>query len=191
MRRTYVVFVGIAFIVFVLWGSGWLNLWINGISVIANDVDGYHLQAYPVEGEYTVTIDLRDGKSNEGKVLYDDGKNQIYIDNVLATNGEDYEVSFRSSGTYHLSGATIVSGVEHARINNSFTSYDRANALVTYRSESFNIYHSGSSGFNYQDGDSFGFYLIPHDKDIEIDLNKDATMELTISNLYMHKWVKK
>ncbi|OIJ08804.1 hypothetical protein BKP35_17425 [Anaerobacillus arseniciselenatis] len=193
MRRIYikVALVGVFVILLTLWGSGWLNLWKNGISVIANDVDRYHLQTYPIDGEYTVTIDLSDLRSNVGKVLYDDGNNQIYVETVYVRNESDFEVGFRTSGTYRLSGATLVSGIEHARTDNGFTSFERANAIATYRSESFKIYRSGSSGLNYRDGASFGYYLIPHDKEVVVDLDKDATMELNISNLYMHEWKKK
>ncbi len=91
MRRTHikVALVGAFVILLTLWGSGWLNLWINGISVIANDVDGYHLQTYPIEGEYTVTIDLSYLRSNVGKVLYDEGNNQIYVETVFVRNESD------------------------------------------------------------------------------------------------------
>lgn len=186
-----VLFIGVSIIAFILWTSGWLQLWINGISDIANDVEDYRIHSYPVEGEYTVKIDLSNFESNEGKVLYDDGENQIYLEKVLVDNESDYEVSFRSSGTYSLRGATLVSGIEHARTNNGFTSFNHVNATATYRGDSFKIYPSGSSGINYRDGGLFGFYLFPHDIEVDVDVEKDAIIEVKLSNLYMNKWEEK
>lgn len=186
-----VILIGISVIAFVLWTSGWLNLWINGISVIADDIEDYDFHSYPVKGEYTVKIDLSDFESNEGKVLYDDGENQIYVNKVWVHNKSDYEVSFRSSGTYSLRVATLVSGLEHARTENGFTIINHANVTASYLGDSFKIYASGSSGLNYRDGDEFGFYLFPHDKEVDVNLDKDPIIELKLSNLYMNKWEKK
>lgn len=194
MKKTHFfkgLLIGIAIIIFILWISGWLNLWINGISVIANDVEDYRTHSYPVDGEYTVKIDLSDFDSNEGKVLYDDGENQIYVEKVLFHDKSEYGISFRSSGTYSLRDATLVSGIEHVRTENGFTSFNHVNATATYREDSFKISPSGSSGLNYRDGDSFGFYLFPHDKEVDFDIEKDAIIEVKLSNLYMNKWEKK
>ncbi|MFJ7936567.1 hypothetical protein [Sporosarcina sp. NPDC096371] len=194
MRKAYVrkvLLIGVGIVVCILWMSGWLNLQIKGLSVIAEDVEGYRLQAYPVDGEYSAKIDLSDLDSNEGKVLYDDGENQIYVEKVYVSGNSDYEVNFRSSGTYRVRGATVVSGNEHARTENGFTLINHVNATATYQGDSYKIYPSGSSGLNYRDGDSFGYYLNPHDKEVDIDIEKDPIIEVKLSNLYMHKWEKK
>ena len=178
-------------IVLLLWFSGWLNLWINGIGVIANDIEGYELNSYPIDGEYSLKLDLSDFESNEGIVLYDDGENQIYVNKVWGNDNSDYQVSFRSSGTYNLRGATLVSGNEHKRVENGFTYDNQVDATATYQGSNFNIYSSGSSGLNYKDGDSFGFYLFPHDKEVGLDIKKESIIEVKFSNLHMHKWEKK
>ncbi|SDN15963.1 hypothetical protein SAMN05518871_103466 [Psychrobacillus sp. OK028] len=182
--------IGVGTIVLTLWISGLLNLWINGISVIADDVEGYQVQSYPVDGEYSVKIDLSDFDSNEGKVLYDDGENQIYVEKVFVNGNSDYEVSFMSSGTYSLRGATVVSGSEHARTENGFTHINQVNATATFQDDIYKIYPSSSSGLNYKDGDSFAFYLFPHDKEVEVDIEKDSIIEVKLSNLYMLNWEK-
>ncbi|TSI02536.1 hypothetical protein [Lysinibacillus sp. BW-2-10] len=194
MKRRQFIKVGVICLfctLFLLWVSGWLNLWLNGMSVIGNDVDGYYLQTYPVEGEYTVTIDLSNLKSNEGKVLYDDGTNQIYIETVFIHNESEYQVSFRSSGTYSLKGATLVSGIEHARTVNGFTKYDRVNAQATYQGKTYKLYPSVLTGLNYKDGDSFGIYLILNDEEgTKVEIDREEKMEIKLSNLYMHIWEK-
>lgn len=177
-------------IVLLLWISGWLNLWINGIGVIADDVEGYQLHSYPVDGEYSLKLDLSDFESNEGKVLYDDGENRIYVNKVWVNDNLDYQVSFRSSGTYNLRSATLVSGNEHERVENGFTYDNQVDATATYQGSTFKIYSTGSSGLNYKDGDSFGFYLFPH-KEVELDIEKESIIEVKLSNLHMHNWKKK
>lgn len=173
----------------VLWFSGLLNLWIKGMSVIANDVKNYSINSYPIDGEYTIRADLSDLESNKGKVLYNNGENQIYIENVIVRKS-NYEVYFRTSGTYDLKVATLVSGIEHARTENGFTHINHVNAKATYLGDTFKINLSGTSGLNYRDGASFGFYLFPNDKDIKVDIEKDSIIELKLSNLYMNKWEK-
>lgn len=166
------------------------SLWMKGISHVAND-EGYRNAAHPVKGEYSVELDLSDLGSNEGKVLYDDGENQIYVSNVIVNNESDYEVYFRSSGTFSLGGATLVSGTEYVRENNSFTDNFQAKAQAKYKGETYQLHYSGYSGLNYRDGDEFGFYLSRPDEEIIVDSEVDPIIEVTISNLYINYWVKK
>lgn len=175
----------------ILWLSGLLSLWINGINYLANNVEGHLNKAIPVEGEYVVQIDLSDLKSNEGKILFDNGNNQIYLSKVFVENNTDYEVIFRSSGTYSLGTASLVSGIEHAYTNDGFTDIFHAEAKATYRGDTFVLSQSTSSGLNYRDGDEFGFYLFPTNDEIDINLEKDSIIEVTITNLYLNIWMKK
>ncbi|MEG0471009.1 MAG: hypothetical protein RR588_01615 [Solibacillus sp.] len=176
--------------VFLLWITGAINLWLYEISNIAGNVKDFHLELEPINGEYSVMIDLSDLKSNEGKVLYDDGENQIYVSDVLVRNETDYEVYFRTSGKYNIHGATLVSGIEHNRVQDGFTSNFIATGKATYLGNTFNIYESGTSGLNYPDGDSFGLYLIPHDTEVTIDISESPNIEVSLSNLVKHKWRK-
>ncbi len=185
------IFIGLPIVVFLLWITGAINLWFYGISNIADNVKDYHLELEPIDGEYSVMIDLSDLKSNEGKVLYDDGENQIYVSDVIVRNKTDYEVYFRTSGKYNLHGATLVSGIEHNRVQDSFTSNFFAIAKATYQGNTFKIYESGTSGLNYQDGDSFGLYLIPHDTEVTIDISESPNIGVSLSNLIMHKLGRK
>ena len=147
--------------------------------------------AQPVDGEYVIQIDLSDFNNNEGKILFDDGENQIYISRVFVHNNSDYQVNLRSSGNYSLRSATLVSGIEHAYTDNAFTTIFHAEAKATYRGDTFALSRSSSSGLNYRDGDEFGFYLFPTDNEIDIDIEKESIIELTITNLHVNIWVKK
>lgn len=177
-------------IVVLFWIAQRANLWINGIGIIANDVEDYYYTAFPVDGEYSVEIDLNDLESNEGKVLFNDGENEIYVSEVIFRN-DNYELYFRSSGKFDMGGASLISAIEHARTELGFTDVMRAEVEGTYNGKTFRLRNSGSSGLNYRDGDSFGYYLIPEEAEIELDLEKESVMMVTISNLHMNLWAKK
>lgn len=185
------ILIGLPIVVFLLWITGSINLWFYGIGDIANNVKGYYLELEPLDGEYSVTIDLSNPKSNEGKVLYDDGDNQIYVFEVIVRDDTQYQVYFRTSGKYNVHGATLVSATEHKRLQGSFTYNFLAAAKATYRGHTFKIYESGASGLNYQDGDYFGLYLNPDDTDVTIDISENPIIEVTLSDLIMHKWGRK
>lgn len=98
---------------------------------------------------------------------------------------------FETSGKYNLHGATLVSGIEHKRVQGGYSFDFLATARATYRGSNFKIYESGTSGINYKDGDSFGLYLIPHDTEVNVNISEDPIIEITLSNLIMHKWGRK
>ncbi|CDQ20242.1 hypothetical protein [Halobacillus karajensis] len=123
-------------------------------------------------------------------MLFEDSENKIYVTKVTHSDSE-YEVTFRSSGSYDSGGATLISGLEHARNNNSFTTHFKAEAEATYKGEPYELSPSGSSGLNYRDGDQFGFYLFPPNQMKNIDLKEDPLIEVTITNLQINLWVKK
>ncbi|MFG6149336.1 hypothetical protein [Halobacillus sp. B23F22_1] len=167
-----------------------INLQSKGISYITNNIEDYYHKTFPEEGKYSVELDLSDLESNEGKVLFENSENKIYVTKVMH-NGSDYEVTFRSSGSYDTGGATLVSGLEHARNHNGFTSHFKAEAEAVYKDETYESSPSGSSGLNYRDGDEFGFYLFPQDQKGNMDLKEDPLIEITITNLQVNLWVKK
>lgn len=183
------ILIGFPIVVFLLWITGSINVWFYDIGNIANNVNDYYLELEPIDGKYSVTIDLSDPKSNEGKVLYDDGDNQIYVFDVIVQDDTQYEVYFRSSGKYNLYGASLVSATKHSRVENGWFTYNfEGIAYATYRGNTFKVYVSGYSGLNYEDGDDFGLYLIPHDTEVTIDIAEDPIIEVTLFKLTMHKW---
>ena len=88
-----------------------VNLHLNGISYIADQTEEYYKITEPVEGEYTVELDLNDLENNEGKILYDDGDSQISVMKVVEQEEMGYEVVFRSHAKELPDGAVLVSGI--------------------------------------------------------------------------------
>ena len=62
------ILIGLPIVIFLLWITGIINLWFYNIGDIDNNANGYYFELEPIDGEFAVTIDLSDPKSNEGKV---------------------------------------------------------------------------------------------------------------------------
>jgi hypothetical protein len=166
------------------------NLRTQGINYYTNVIANYHNNAHPIKGEYTIELDLNNLENNKGKVLFDDGENQIFVSKVIAHNTKKYEFFFRSSGSSSLGGATIVSGVEHKHNNDGLISKFQARAQTTYRGATYKLSPSEYSGLNYSDGDEFGFYLeLPYE--IVPYIKEEGRVEVAVTNLYINLWAKK
>lgn len=180
----------VASTVLVVWLTDRGPIWINGMSYIANDIDEYHNKAYPIDGKYNVQIDLSNLESNEGTVLFDDEKNKIFISEI-SHNNSNYEVVFRSNGTFDTTGATLVSGIKYDRDKNSFTTNLKAKAEATYKDITYQLRPSRSSGLNFRDGDEFGFSLSPSSGEVDIDLEKETIINVSVTDLFINFWSKK
>ncbi|UVI29327.1 hypothetical protein [Paenibacillus spongiae] len=188
----------IAVIVVVLWQIGLIGLWTEGMAYIANNTKEFtDTKGHIVQGEYSIPIDLSDLESNIGKELYNDGAYRIYvswIDHTGSINSGGYQIGFRSSGSYSLSNASLISGAHHATVNgNSFTTSMSARMTASYNGKHYTSSVSGLSGLNYKDGDYFSFYIFPSEsyENQEISLNETGIVLLTVSDLYKNVWSKK
>lgn len=188
--------VGITLLVF--WLTGLLGLWIDGMRYVVGNTDKYNYEeGNMVDGEYSVYIDLSDLQSNMGKELYNDGTHKIYVNWVHNSGNKNtgaYEIGFRSSGYYSLTGASLVSGIQHLMIDeSSITSEITAKMTSKYNGETYDNFYSGSSGINFKDGDEFSFYLFPHSAydTNEISLDEKGVVEVTVTNLYKNMWTEK
>ncbi|TDL31947.1 hypothetical protein E2R51_12075 [Jeotgalibacillus sp. S-D1] len=173
---------------FIPWAVTLYKFQTLGIHSFTNDIESYHNIAHPLDGEYTIEIDLNHLENNEGKVLFDDGENQIYVSKVIAHHPKEFELFFRSNGNASLGGASIVSGVEYIHNIDGLTSEFKAKAEATYRDDTFKLSPSEYSGINYNNADEFGFYLdLPND----IVLDDEGMVVVAVTNLYLNLWAKK
>lgn len=184
-------------ILIVLWSTGLIGLWENGISYIANNTKQFNdLQSHIIEGNYSVSIDLSNLESNLGKELYNDGIHRIYVSYVGNTgdiNSGGYRIGFRASGQYSLTKATLISGEHHATLGDkSVTNTMSAKMTAEYNGKTYTSSEMGMSGLNYKDGDDFSFYIFPteaYEKN-EISLNEKGIVHLTVTNLFENIWSK-
>lgn len=161
-----------------------INLHINGISYIAEQTEEYYKITDPIEGEYTIEIDLNNLESNAGQMLFDDGENKISVLEVLQQEEAGYEVIFRSHGSELADGAALVSGIDHSRAGKGFSHAILAEAYARIdHDEPYQLTPSISSGLSYLDGDRFGFYLSNAAED-------DAIAKVTVTNLQLNLWAK-
>lgn len=162
-----------------------INLQVNGISHIAEQVDDYYKITEPVDGEFTVELDLNDLASNEGKILFDDGESQISVLEVVQRKETGYEVIFRSHGKELQNGAALVSGIDHLRTETGLVqSIYAVGEVVGNDREAISLRPSSWSGLDYHDGDRFGFYLDAPAEDAN-------TVEVTVTNLQLNLWIEK
>jgi hypothetical protein len=197
VKKVLFIMAPVAAVIF-LWLSGLIGLWTGGMAYIANNTNDFtDRNGHVVQGEYTVAIDLSNLESNIGKELYNDGTHRIYvsrIDNTGNINSGGYNISFRSSGHYSLTGASLISGAHHATVNgNLFTTNMTAKMTAQYNSKNYTSSESGVSGLNYKDGDDFAFYIFPTESyEIqEISLNETGIIHLTVTELFKNIWSKK
>lgn len=160
-----------------------VNLHIHGISYIAEQTEGYFKVTEPIEGEFTVELDLSNPESNEGKILFDDGDNSISVLDVVPQEKTGYEVIFRSHGSERADGAALISGVAHEYTDKGFTHSLEAEAQASIDGgEPFELSPSSSTGLSYRDGDRFGFILDAP--------SESATASMTVRNLQLNLWAE-
>ncbi|MCW3491695.1 hypothetical protein [Dethiobacter alkaliphilus] len=180
-----------------LWLTGMFGFWSDGMAFLANNTRNFtDGNGYIIEGQYQISIDLSDLDSNIGQELYNDGTHRIYVKSVYNTGSSNtggYIISFRSSGQYSLTQASLISGIQHATVSeNSFTKNMSAQMTAEYNGKIYDSWKSGVSGLNYKDGDNFSFYIFPgeaYDSN-EVSLNEDGIVHLTVTNLYKNIWTK-
>ncbi|MDR6550125.1 hypothetical protein [Paenibacillus qinlingensis] len=177
----------------VLWATGLMGLWTEGIAFIANNTTEFTSRnSQVIDGKYVLQVDLSDLESNIGKVIYKDNEHKIYVSWLQSRRVGEYDLGFRSIGTYSLSGASLISGIHHETINDhAFTYSMSAKMTVKYEDKTYHATESGQCGLNFKDGDCFSFniYLSTEPKGEPI---KDAgIVEVMITDLYKNIWLKK
>lgn len=185
-------------IVLVCWWIGLFGIWISGISSIANNTNKFtHITGHVVEGEYSIDIDLSNLESALNKEIYNDGIHKIYVSYLNSTGNSDtggFQIGFRSSGSYSLTGATLISGIHHETVKeNAYKINMSAKMTAEYNGKLYESSEAWVSSLNYKDGDDFGFYIFPsHVYDSgEISIDEKGTVTLTLTNLYKNIWTKK
>jgi hypothetical protein len=182
-----------AVMIVVLWSSGIFGLWTDGIAFLANNTKKFtDKSGHPLEGNYSLSVDLSDLESNIGKEIYNDGEHRIYVFSLQRTRNGGYDIGFRSSGQYSLSEASLISGVHHETINDhSFTMSTTAKMTAEYDGKTYNSSATGQCGLNYKDGDCFSFAFFLGDEPNEDPIENVGIVELTITELYKNVWSKK
>lgn len=177
----------LAAVIVCLFLSGYLGLWVNGLSSVAGNLNRYYYLQNSIEEECSFTINLKNLESNTGKVVYQNEDCYIDIQNIdLLSNGQ-YQIHFRSHGIYNIHGATLISGVVHYTNPNHSSSYSVEADLCCYINENYYLCEiAGVSAINWKDGDSFGYYI-----PVEAITEESQTLTMTLSNLTKNIWYEK
>lgn len=186
----YITVVIAAVLISLLWKSGVFGLWTDGMAHIANNTKEFtDKTGHIIEGNYSMEIDLSDLESNIGKEIYNDGEHRISVFWLQRTQNGGYDVGFRSSGQYSLSGATLISGLHHKTLGeHSFTTLVTSKMKVDYRGKEYEAQSTGQCGINYKNGDCFSFTFFLRDDPNEEPIEGTGSVKLTITDLYKNIW---
>jgi hypothetical protein len=169
----------------------------DGIDHFVSRPDSYSYSYEPIEGSYSIRIDLSDLDSNIGKTLYDDGKHKIvvdWIDNTGFARTGGYRIGFRAVAVPSRHGATQVSGIKIAESEDVFSGFS-AVMTVMYNSRAASSYLQFFDGSPFgkehrHDGSVFSFYIFPaaayHSR--TVSLQEQGTVTLTVSGLVKNTW---
>ena len=120
-KQRFILVLIIAITLIVLWITGVIGIWTDGISYVANNTKEFtDSKSHNLDGEYSISIDLSNLESNIGKELYNDGKHRIYvywIDNTGSVSTGGFRIVFRARGNYTITNASLISGVHHVTVN--------------------------------------------------------------------------
>ena len=197
-KRNIVAAISIIIITMVvLWFTGIIGLFLNGMSYIGNNTKEFnYTEGYLITDEYSFSINLNDLESNVGKEVYNDGESTIsvsWIDNTGSSDTGGYRIGFRSCGTYTLNGATLVSGARHEQVDDtSFTTYMTAKMTAGYKDKVYESNVLGTNGLNYKEGDEFSFYIFPTEAydNGEVGLKENGIVELSVKDFYKNIWAR-
>jgi hypothetical protein len=162
----------------------------HGMAAVTNDTETYaNSGGHPVDGAYSIEIDLSDLEGNLGKPLFDDGEHRIYVNWAERMEGDGVRFGFRSSGSYSEDGASLISGVRHISVAYSNTSALSAKAKVTLNGLVYLPTGHNFSGINYKDGDDFLFHF-PMEGVTEEE-QRNGSLTLTVTDLYRNDWSRR
>lgn len=184
----------VAVVLLYYWLVGFPASWTMQMADIANNTEKFtDKYGYAIPGEYSVSVDLDDLKSNVGKELYDDGAHRIFVgwmDNADLQGGV-YRIGYRAVGTYSRNGASLISGIHHMTLGeHDFTTEMVAKMKAEYKGSIYESSTYGVGGLNFKDGDEFAFYLFPYDayEKARITQNENGIVRLTVTGLYQNLW---
>ncbi|WP_052350724.1 hypothetical protein [Paenibacillus gorillae] len=127
--------------------------------------------------------------------MYNDGKHRVFVYYADHVNGSEggYQIGFRSSGAYSLSGASLISGLHHHTLDEHLFATDMiAQITVQYEGKKYTGSMVGASGLNYKDGDDFLIYMPSLDTQgqDEAAIDEPGIVQVDITGLYMNRWTK-
>ncbi len=150
----------IALFMIILHGNGTLGTWTGGLQYQLG-YPIYRAEYEDAAGAYSVELDLWDLDSNMGKVLYEDSTGcRITVHKLDEMRDGIYRVWFRSHGVCRRNGSQLVSGtIPYQTGSASWTDKGLPRAAASAGELNRECFLAGISGFNWKDGNEFGFYL--------------------------------
>ena len=140
--------------------NGMIPTWRYGLQYHLWNIN-YAVSSEPVPGYWSVELDLKDLKSNCGKILYEDESGcRITVEEVSKKAPYQYRVHFRAHGVYNRSGGQLVSGIiSPLTFSTSYISPDLPKAFASAAGLIRDCPTSSYGNLSRQDGNAFSFHL--------------------------------
>lgn len=166
-------------------------VWDNGLAWMYMESDTkYTLENKPLEGTYSVELDLDDLESNIGKDVFKNGRSQrILIDSIeKIPESNDYLVTLYSWCKYSVFGGKLVTFFAH----NPFGGVEpqmveTANVMVQYGGQEYPCSIYRCLQLMRHEGDLCTYWVtLPE----AVNISENNTAVLTISNLTENTWTR-
>lgn len=171
----------LALIFIILLENGTWGTWRHGLQYQFFNAN-YQLLYQEIPGEFSVELDLVDLERNTGKILFEDDSGcRIVVDMVTNPYADQYQVWFRSHGTYDRKAGSLVSGCQSVLVGKTKWSFTMESFMTaTVGGVAYPCSVAGSSGLLWKDGNQFGFHLNPYREGDRHNLSLEGMDTITI-----------
>lgn len=105
-----------------LWLDGTIGTFKDGFQYFMNN--RYYIMKYQTTSTYhEVEVDLYNLDSNKGKLIYDDGRATISIEDIKKDISGRYNVNFRARGDYNKYGGTLITPIYKNSLDAEINTY--------------------------------------------------------------------
>lgn len=160
----------------------------KGLSFIDRNQNKYSCNKTEIDEEVEFSLVLGENNKIFNKNIYDKNNCKILVTEFKTT--EDPFLIFRTYGDYSVSGAQLVTCVDHKYSSDSYENMQLVSSLTcSYRDNEYECSPQGFTWCNFKDGNMFGYY-IPKDLVPQV-LNENIEIKFHLKGLLKYIWNKK
>lgn len=185
--------------------SGAIGVWSKGIEYISES-NKYSYTSKKIEFNEDIDLDLKDTNQNIGKIIYDDGINKFYIDDVLSfyvANDEGKIILYTCKIILSSKGVAkykIGSIISDRKYDNDFDILESANIKYSIAGKEYTSYNSYTSftdfktdlffEFNISIGILNGILSEAEEAQLQALIALDS-ITISLSEMYLSEWIRR
>lgn len=162
----------------------------QGLIFIDRNQNQYDCNKTEIDDEIEFSFLSEEDKKIAGKNIYDKNNCKIAVAE-LRLDEEQPIIIFRAYGDYSLSGAQLVTCVDHQYGSDGYGNVQLAagNLTCSYNGNDYECPAQGFTWCNFKDGNLFGYYL---PKDLTLQMKKGIVeINFHLKGLLKYNWSKK